>query len=107
MKKNAFVFIAGLLFYNIAIAQVQNNNLINFDENWHFYKGAFYGAQNPLLDDSKWRLIDVPHDWSIEDLPGTNSPFQSNATSQVSGGFTVGGTAWYRKAFEVSENEHD
>jgi beta-galactosidase len=49
----------------------------------------------------------VPHDWSIEDLPGTNSPFQSNATSQVSGGFTVGGTAWYRKAFEVSENEHD
>ena len=107
MKKNAFVLIAGLLFYNIVIAQVQNNNLINFDENWRFYKGAFYGAQNPLLDDSKWRLIDVPHDWSIEDLPKTNSPFQSNATSQVSGGFTVGGTAWYRKAFEVNENEHD
>jgi hypothetical protein len=44
MKKNAFVLIAGLLFYNIVIAQVQNNNLINFDENWRFYKGAFYGA---------------------------------------------------------------
>lgn len=43
----------------------------------------------------------MPHDWSIEDLPGTKSPFDPNAISQVSGGFTVGGTGWYRKTFTI------
>jgi beta-galactosidase len=51
-----------------------------------------------------WRKIDMPHDWSIEDLPGTNSPFNINAISQVSGGFTTGGTGWYRKSFTIPEN---
>ncbi|TAL71445.1 MAG: glycoside hydrolase family 2 protein, partial [Bacteroidetes bacterium] len=37
-----------------------------------------------------------------EDLPGTNSPFNPDAVSQVSGGFTTGGTGWYRKSFIVS-----
>ncbi len=46
-------------------------------------------------------IIDLPHDWSIEDLPGTNSPFNINAISQVNGGFTTGGTGWYRKSFTV------
>ena len=53
------------------------------------------------FDDSKWRMVDLPHDWSIEDLPDTQSPFDSNAVGQVSTGFTVGGTGWYRKAFTV------
>jgi beta-galactosidase len=34
-------------------------------------------------------------------LPGTQSPFDSNAVGQVSTGFTVGGTGWYRKSFTV------
>ncbi|AMJ64099.1 sugar-binding domain-containing protein [Hymenobacter sp. PAMC 26628] len=45
--------------------------------------------------------MDLPHDWSIEDLPGTASPFQADAISQVSSGFTTGGTGWYRKTFAV------
>jgi beta-galactosidase len=54
------------------------------------------------FDDSAWRLLDLPHDWSIEDLPGTNSPFNPDAISQVNGGFTTGGTGWYRKSFVIS-----
>jgi beta-galactosidase len=74
-----------------------------FDLDWRFHKGGAQGAETPDFDDSGWRRLDLPHDWSIEDLPGTDSPFDPNAISQVSGGFTVGGTGWYRKTFNVPE----
>lgn len=74
---------------------------ILFDFNWLFHRGGAQNANSPGFDDSQWRNIDLPHDWSIEDLPGTRSPFDSNAISQVSGGFATGGVAWYRKTFVV------
>jgi len=80
----------------------ERNNLFDFD--WRFYLGGAQGAENPSFDDSQWRKIDLPHDWSIEDLPGTDSPFSKNAISQVSGGFTTGGTGWYRKSFNIPGN---
>jgi len=27
-------------------------------------------GRRTFFDDSGWRVIDLPHDWSIEDLPG-------------------------------------
>lgn len=42
----------------------------SFDEDWLFLRGDADGAQDPTFDDRGWRLLDVPHDWSIEDLPG-------------------------------------
>lgn len=80
----------------------QNNHTILFDTGWRFQKGGVQGAEAPLFDDSKWRSINLPHDWSIEDLPKTKSPFSREATNQVAGGFTTGGTGWYRKTFAVS-----
>ena len=70
-----------------------------FDFNWKFHKGGALGAESPSFDDSKWRIVDLPHDWSIEDLPGKESPFDSDAINQVNEGFTTGGTGWYRKSF--------
>lgn len=91
-----------LLFFS-SIAQ--NNYAENFDDNWTFHLGAAQGAEQPVFDDSKWRKIDLPHDWSVEDLKDTHSPFNPDAISQVSGGFTTGGTAWYRKKFIVTQEE--
>ena len=76
-----------------------------FDDGWRFHRGGMQRAEAPEFDDTQWRLIDLPHDWSIEDLPGTQSPFDHNAISQVSGGYTVGGTGWYRKSFTVPEEQ--
>jgi len=46
-----------------------------FDSEWLFYRGDIQGAESPEFDDSTWRVIDLPHDWSIEDLPPrTNFP---------------------------------
>jgi beta-galactosidase len=72
-----------------------------FDSDWRFHLGGAQGAEAPDFDDSQWRKLDLPHDWSIEDLNGTKSPFNKEAISQVSGGFTTGGTGWYRKKFNV------
>lgn len=72
-----------------------------FDDNWLFWRGAAQGAEDTLFNDSDWRKVSIPHDWSIEDLPGTVSPFNKGALSQVSGGFTTGGSGWYRKHFTM------
>ncbi|KAB2638259.1 MAG: glycoside hydrolase family 2 protein [Verrucomicrobia bacterium] len=54
-------------------AQVPGKSLASgreesFDFGWRFLKGAAAGANEAGYDDSKWRTLDLPHDWSIEDL---------------------------------------
>ena len=45
----------------------------SFDADWRFNRGDITGAQEPSFDDSSWRQLDLPHDWSIEDLPNPTS----------------------------------
>jgi beta-galactosidase len=80
----------------------------SFDENWKFSKESVTGAENTVFDDSKWRVLDLPHDWSIEDLPAQikdsiSGPFSKASVGKMGTGFTVGGTAWYRKTFSVDK----
>lgn len=93
-----------------------------FDADWQFYQGALDSAAAPAFADSGWRTVQLPHDWSIEDLPPLDpsdspstlpsasgpaaatprirvGPFDSAALGGVNTGFTIGGTAWYRKHF--------
>jgi beta-galactosidase len=91
----------------LAQAQERQGTPQLFDEGWKFYRGGVERGEDTLLDDSRWRMVDLPHDWSIEDLPGKNTPFDPDAISQVSGGFTVGGTGWYRKTIVAPENVED
>jgi hypothetical protein len=41
-------------------------HLQNIDFDWRFFQGDLAGAQAPDFDDSNWRKVDLPHDWSIE-----------------------------------------
>jgi beta-galactosidase len=52
-------------------------------------------AQNAEFDDSKWRKLSLPHDWSIE-----GSFDKKNPTKQAEGGLPAG-VGWYRKTFIV------
>ena len=70
------------------------------------------GAETPGFDDSGWRTLDLPHDWSIEDLPdqdGVNviGPFSKVSPGKMGTGYFIGGTAWYRKSFTVSKEDKD
>ena len=49
-----------------AAATSADRATINFDRDWRFHLGEVADGQNPELDDSTWRKLDVPHDWSIE-----------------------------------------
>jgi len=53
-----------------------------------------------MIPNGAW--LGFPHDWSIEDLPDQTTgivagSFDKNSIGKSSTGFTVGGTAWYRK----------
>jgi beta-galactosidase len=74
---------------------------ILFDFGWRFNRGDVDNGEAMDLDVSNWRLLDLPHDWSIEDIPGTNSPIDSNSVGAIDAGYTVGGAGWYRKNFFV------
>src|SRR5665811_338906 len=78
-----------------------------FDSDWKFHLGDVENAQNPEFADTTWRKLDLPHDWSIEDLSGTNSPFDSTAIWGIDGAYLTGGTAWYRKLFKIPKSEKD
>ncbi len=66
-----------------------------FDLDWRFHRGMGDGLEAVSFDDSNWRKIDLPHDWSIEDLPGgATGPFVKTAEGGTATGFTVGGEGW-------------
>jgi beta-galactosidase len=100
-QMNATFFFCFLLLLSIDTSAQNITGTFLFDNGWRFHRGGAQGAENVSFDDKTWRKLDLPHDWSIEDLPGTASPFHPAAISQVSGGFTTGGTGWYRKTFTV------
>jgi beta-galactosidase len=115
MKKRSFLI--SLLMITVLIIGTSTNAQVNpgkssvissFDEGWRFIKDNPQGAENPAFDDSNWRKLDVPHDWSIEDLPGQNGdsiigPFFKSAVDKASSGYLVGGIGWYRKSFTLKE----
>ena len=85
---------------------------IPFDGHWRFYRGSAPGAAARSYDDGAWRNLDLPHDWSVEDVPDGTAPdqigpFDKKAIGKGATGFTVGGEGWYRKHFRVDNYPSD
>lgn len=73
----------------------------DFGKDWKFYLGDVGNGQEVGLDDSPWRLLDLPHDWSIE------GEFREDNPATPGGGVLPGGVAWYRKTFVVPESHRE
>src|SRR6185369_1548495 len=59
-----------------ALPSIAPRQTILFDFDWRFHRGEALGADKPGYDDRGWRKVDLPHDWSIEDIPAAErSPF--------------------------------
>jgi len=92
------------LYFSIAFTQTNAQSRERlFDDNWRFKKDSV-DASASSFDDSSWRVLDLPHDWSIEDLPNQTTdtiigPFSRNSIGKAATGFTVGGTGLYQKKF--------
>ncbi len=63
------------------------------NENWKFYLGDENEAYYKGYDDSAWKTVCLPHDWSV------TLPFDKKYSSGT--GYLAGGTGWYRKHFEL------
>ena len=80
------------------MANPRPGNTINFGRDWRFNLGDVTNGQAPDLDDSKWRALNLPHDWSIE------GEFSKENPAGFGGGALPGGIGWYRKTFNLPEN---
>ncbi|MDB5211134.1 MAG: Beta-galactosidase Arabinogalactan endo,4-beta-galactosidase, partial [Sediminibacterium sp.] len=110
-----------------SIGQTNTRNKININDNWKFHfgnaadpakdfnysiatifsksGGAARTAIDARFDDSKWRTLDLPHDWAVE-LPFVNSPsfdVESHGYKPVGGLFPETNIGWYRKHFTIAK----
>lgn len=65
------------------------------DSSWKFFLGDELAASKSDYNDSKWRIVNLPHDWSIEHSISEKVPAGND------GGYRVAGIAWYRKELMV------
>lgn len=100
-----------LLFFALAAllpAKAGSNSRIveNLNFGWRFHAGDIANGENPSIDDSKWQVINVPHDFQIsqpwvapgKDEKADNSDGASNVKSRLSArAFKEMGIGWYRK----------
>lgn len=76
----------------IAAPPVTRQRLL-MDLGWKFSQTDTTGADKASFNDSKWRILNLPHDWSIENA------FVQNAPTGGGGGYLPTGVGWYRKHF--------
>ncbi|MBC7845317.1 MAG: glycoside hydrolase family 2 protein [Flavobacterium sp.] len=91
-----------LLFLFLALATnvfSQARKVINFDSGWQFTLGDVPGAEKAAFNDTQWRKLNVPHDWSIEGAYDRENP------SSRGGGYLPTGIGWYRKTFTVDKTD--
>lgn len=62
---------------------------------WKFHLGECEDAWYKGYDDSSWRKVMIPHDWSVE------FPFSKEYSSGT--GYLCGGIGWYRLHFTIPE----
>lgn len=73
----------------------QNARKFLLDATWRFSLGDNPKASNISFDDSKWRTLTLPHDWSIEQQIDKDAPAGND------GGYYPTGIGWYRKEYVV------
>jgi beta-galactosidase len=76
---------------------VRSRDSLDFD--WRFLLGDPTGAEKPEHDDSGWRELSLPHDFSID------GPFSKDAAGGGSHAWAPGGVGWYRKRFELRPSD--
>ncbi len=85
-------------FDNCIAAPGNDRQRLLMDFNWKFSQTDTAGAEKVSFNDSKWRTLNLPHDWSIE------NEFIQNAPTGGGGGYLPTGVGWYRKHFVLPKS---
>ena len=84
-----------LFVASVCVANPRLGKKVSFNQDWRFHLGDVANGQDAALNDSQWRRLSLPHDWSIE------GQFSEKAPSGTGGGALPGGLGWYRKTFTI------
>lgn len=97
---NAFAADEGTIKGDVETIKVNsdafNERENDFNKEWKFYLGDNSSAQNQNFDDSSWKDVNLPHDFSISQA--------YTSSGEAESGFLPGGTGWYRKSFALDES---
>lgn len=96
MKKLLFPVLALMLAIGCQKSQ-SPRTVEDFNFDWRFTLGDDNAFARADYDDSGWRELHLPHDWSIE------GEFDKNNPSTEWSGALPGGIGWYRKHFTSPE----
>src|SRR5436190_3721642 len=102
MKRQLYL---SVLFFLLGLSVYAQRTQELFDGSWKFSKTDVVDGEIVNLNDAAWRTVELPHDWSIEDLPDQSDsvigPFSKKSIGRTATGYTVGGIGWYRKHFRL------
>ncbi len=90
--KRLFAILATLLLFN-NIATSREVYDLNFS--WKFHFGDINNAESVELNDSDWRIINVPHDFQIA------HPSYPKQPNNISAGLVKSGIGWYRRQLNL------
>ena len=93
MKRCLLFSLLMLLVAATAHGQVSFGQPELFNDDWLFSLSDDVEAAKPEYDETGWRKLTLPHDWSIEAEPSRQ---WASCT-----GYLPGGVGWYRKHFIV------
>jgi len=86
--------------FSTSHAETITRTTTSLDDSWKFIQSDTLGAESVTYNDSAWKLVTLPHDWSIE------GPFDVKNPAGGAGGFLPAGTGWYRKNFNFNPANH-
>ncbi len=101
--KFVFIFLSlGFLVFSCNLDQNENRrHRTRFTKEWKFILDDSDLFSNTDFDDTGWRVLNLPHDWSIE------GNFSREHPATPGGGALPGGTGWYRKSFKLPEEDRE
>lgn len=94
---SVFAMMAGQKAVRTQYSPLSFGEAKSFNDGWRFSltKDSMANFADPTFDDSSWRTLSLPHDWSVEHYP---SPTLNSCT-----GYFPGGIGWYRKSFTIND----
>ena len=84
MKRSFIILnlaIMQILTFNAWSAIPESRQRLMIDKDWKFIQSDVNDADKQNFDDSKWRTLNLPHDWSIE------GEFKEDAITKGPGGY--------------------
>ncbi|MFH7015950.1 glycoside hydrolase family 2 TIM barrel-domain containing protein [Flavobacterium sp. FlaQc-47] len=76
-----------------------DNRKVSFNSDWSFHLNDSITDNDTIGTSTKWRTLNVPHDWSVE------GKFDEKSPAGYGGGALNGGLGWYKKTFKVAEED--